>query len=507
MNLSLVAIVGRPNVGKSSLFNRLVGKPISIVDPTAGVTRDRILHEVRRDGFRFDLVDTGGIGIVDEAKLEADIELQIMRAIDNADRIVFLCDGRDGVAALDERIAQLLRPHKDRVVLAVNKIDHENMEGDIYEFAKLGVGEPHAVSAEQVLGLPDLLELVAEGDDNFLDTTDEENYYDSDAIRICFAGRRNVGKSSLTNALCGEDRVIVADHPGTTRDAIDIPLTTDDGNFLLIDTAGLRRKKQLRQDLEFYAACRTERGIRRADVIMLVVDASDDIGIVDKKLAHYCESEGKPTVLVVNKWDLAKGTGATQEKFIEWLRIQLPGVRYAPVVFTCALTGKNMDRVLKISQELFEENQMRANTAELNSLLERAVQRRRPRRIGPNETKLYYMTQAQSSPPTFLIFVNRTDWIESGYSRYLENFFRKYLPFSRVPYRIVFKARSSQYHDHADERTTTLARTKGERNARLLVPKAKRVTASPAEVNKAKQAIKAGGKKRSKQASKKKRQR
>ena len=321
--LPLVAIVGRPNVGKSSLFNRLVGKPVSIVDPTAGVTRDRILHEVQRGDAHFELVDTGGIGIVDEAKLEADVERQIMRAIEHADRILFVVDGRDGITPLDREIANLLRPHHDRISLLVNKIDHENLEANIHEFYALGVGEElFPVSAEQTRGLVDLTDHLAEFfpfDENAEDTEDDDG-----RLKICLAGRRNVGKSSITNALCGEERVIVADHAGTTRDAIDIPIDHEVGQFTLIDTAGLRKKRQLTQDLEFYAACRTERGIKRADVVLAVLDASEEVGMVDKKIAHYCEVEGKPTIIVVNKWDLAEAGGATQEQYETWLRDRIP---------------------------------------------------------------------------------------------------------------------------------------------------------------------------------------
>ncbi|MCJ8336663.1 MAG: ribosome biogenesis GTPase Der, partial [Epibacterium sp.] len=258
--LPVVAIVGRPNVGKSSLFNRLVGRPIAIVDPTAGVTRDRLLHPVRRDGVHFDLIDTGGIGIVDEAKLEADVHTQINRAIEHADHLLFVVDGIDGITPLDKEVAALLRPEAHRLTLIVNKIDEFHQDDDVHEFLQLGVGEPFAVSTIHNRGLHDLVDLLGEK----LPETDPEALSAAEyegRLKVCFAGRRNVGKSSLTNALLGEERVIVADHAGTTRDAIDSALTTEDGEFVLIDTAGLRKKRQLRQDLEYYAACRTERAV------------------------------------------------------------------------------------------------------------------------------------------------------------------------------------------------------------------------------------------------------
>ncbi|MBA3938514.1 MAG: ribosome biogenesis GTPase Der [Planctomycetes bacterium] len=471
MPLPTVAIVGRPNVGKSSLFNRLVGEPIAIVDPTPGVTRDRLLHTVDRDGWRFTVVDTGGIGIVDEAKLEADVYRQVERAINAADKIIFLCDGRDGLTHQDRKIAETLRPHKDRIVLTVNKLDHDGLEAEIYPFMTLGLGEPMGISASQARGLHDLLERVC-GDlpsakaDAIIDPPEADG-----RIRICLAGRRNVGKSSLTNALCGEERVIVADLPGTTRDAVDVPLDTPQGQFVLIDTAGLRKKNQIEQDLEFYAACRTERAIKRADVVLLVLDAGDEVGMVDKKIAHFCEVEGKPTVIVINKWDIAEKGGAKRAEYTEWLKDRLPGLRYAPVTFTCALTGYNVADALRLATELHAENHARVSTSELNEIIEAAMQRRRPRRLGPVATKIYYGTQAESLPPTFVFFVNRTDWIEAGYSRYLENFLRDRLAFKRVPIKILFKARESVFHDQLDQRRVVQARTKSERRANLIVPK------------------------------------
>jgi GTP-binding protein len=472
MLLPTVAIVGRPNVGKSSLFNRLVGRDIAIVDPTAGVTRDRLLHPVNRDGMRFDLIDTGGIGIVDEAKLELDIERQIQRAIEHADRILFVVDVRDGLTPLDQQIANRLRPHHDRVQIVVNKVDHDGLEPDIHQFLSLGLGDPVAVSANQVRGLLDVLEALA----RHIPTAEQlleaaSRVADDGRLKVCLAGRRNVGKSSLTNALCGEERVIVADHPGTTRDAIDISIERGGHGYVLIDTAGLRKKRQLSEDLEFYAACRTERAIKRTDVVLLVLDASDELGTVDKKIAHFCEVEGKPTILVINKWDIAEAGGAERDKYETWLRDRLPGLRHAPMVTTCALRGSGLDDLLDMARAMYEEAGQRIATAEANKLLEAALQRRRPRRVGPSETKLYYMSQVEIHPPTFVVSVNRTDWMEPGYHRYLENFIRARTPFARVPLRILFKARESRFHEHLDQAVRTTALPKGERSAGLIVPK------------------------------------
>lgn len=465
----LVAIVGRPNVGKSSLFNRLVGQPIAIVDPTPGTTRDRILHEVRRDGVRFDIIDTGGIGIVDVMKLEEDIYKQVQRAIATADRIIFLVDGREGVLPLDVEVANSLRGLKDRVILAVNKIDHEGLDHEIHQFQRLGMGEPMAISAAQAEGLHALLARLADGLPAMRD--DGEPEPEDGSIRLALVGRRNVGKSSLTNALCGDQRVIVADLPGTTRDAVDVTITRDDTSYVLIDTAGLRKRTQMvEDDLEFFSACRTERAIRRAHVVLLVIDASDEIAAVDKKIARFVETEGKPTIIVVNKWDIAEKAHASRKAYLEWLHDRLPGLAYAPAVFTCALTGLNVDEVLGIASELALEAKGRVSTSVLNEIIEAAVAQRRPRKVGPSATKIYYATQAECEPPTVIVFVNRTDWIEPGYSRFLEHFLRQHVPFPRVPIRILFKSRESKFHGMEDEHLVVRGRTKAERNPGLVLP-------------------------------------
>lgn len=475
-----IAIVGRPNVGKSSLFNRLVGEPVAIVDPTPGVTRDRLLHEVERDGFRFEIVDTGGIGIVDEHRLESDVYRQVDRAIGTADRIVFLTDGRDGVTHLDREIANRLRPMQDRVLLVVNKLDHDGLDHELHQFNALGLGEPIGISAAQVIGIATLVETMCEGLPGARIGEGDDEKKDDGRILLCLAGRRNVGKSSLTNALCGEDRVIVANLPGTTRDAVDVPIDRPEGLFTIIDTAGLRKKNQIDEDLEFYAACRTERAIKRADVVLLVLDASEEVGEVDKKIAHFCEVEGKPTVIVINKWDLAEKGGATRAQYETWLRDRLPGLKYAPIAYTCALTGAHIGEFLKLATELHAETKSRVTTSQLNELVEQAVQRRRPRKVGPVHTKIYYATQVDTLPPTFIFFVNRTDWIEPGYSRYLENFLRERLPFSKVPLRILFKARESVFHEGLDQHQVVKARTKAERRATLVLPQKKHPKRRPA---------------------------
>jgi GTPase len=468
--IPLVAIVGRPNVGKSSLFNRLVGKPVAIVDPTPGTTRDRIIHPARREGLRFDLIDTGGIGIVDAAKLEADVYKQVERAIRAADRIVFMVDGRAGILALDTEIAELLRPIATRVVLAVNKLDHEGLDSEIHQYHGMGLGDPVALSAAAARGLSELCERLFHDLPAARTAADEQPVEDG-RIKLCLAGRRNVGKSSLTNALCGEERVIVADFAGTTRDAVDVPISTRYGEFTLIDTAGLRKKKQIEEDLEFYAACRTERAIRRADVVLLVLDASDEVGIVDKKLAHFCEVEGKPTVLVVNKWDIAEQGKATRDEYAEWLRDRLPGLKYAPVAFTSALAASGLDSALKLAVELYAETRARISTSALNDLIQAALDRRRPKRVSGQAVKVFYGTQVEHSPPTFALFVNRTDWVDPSWARFLENFLRERLPFPRIPIRIKYKARDSRFHEHADKRLVVQAKTKAGRTANLIVPK------------------------------------
>jgi GTP-binding protein len=471
MPAPLVAIVGRPNVGKSSLFNRMIGKPVAIVDPTPGTTRDRIIHRARREGWNFDLIDTGGIGIVDAAKLEADVYQQVERAIKAADRIIFMVDGRAGVLGLDSEIAQKLRPIADRVVLAVNKLDHEGLDTEIHQYHGLGLGDPVAVSATAARGLIELCERLFADLPAAKAGRIEEPPADDGRIKLCLAGRRNVGKSSLTNALCGEERVIVADFAGTTRDAVDVPISTRRGEFMLIDTAGLRKKNQIEEDLEFYAACRTERAIKRCDVVLLVLDASDEVGIVDKKLAHFCEVEGKPTVLVVNKWDIAEKGGASRDDYTEWLRDRLPGLKYAPVAYTCALTGYQLDEALKLAAELYAETKARITTSALNELVQAAMDRRRPKRVEGQAVKVFYGTQVEHSPPTFVMFVNRTDWLDPAWARFMENFLRERLPFPRIPIRIKYKARDSRFHEHADERLVVKAKNKAGRSATLVIPR------------------------------------
>jgi GTP-binding protein len=467
----LVAIVGRPNVGKSSLFNRLVGQPIAIVDPTPGTTRDRIIHEVRRDDVVFDLVDTGGIGIVDEAKLELDVGKQIERALATADRIIFLVDARDGVLPLDREIAARLRPLRDRVILAANKVDHPGLEPEIHAFLTLGLGDPVALSATQATGLHELVEAVCR-DLPAAHAADAPQRIAADGtIKLALVGRRNVGKSSLTNALVGENRVIVADLPGTTRDAVDVAIERPQGKFTLIDTAGLRRLQKMRgDDLEFYSAARTERAIRRADVVLFVVDAGEELGALDRKIAHFITNEGKPLVLVLNKWDIAAAGGAKLDGYRKWLEDRIPEIAYAPLVTTCALTGYKVDELLGTAVELVEEARFRAPTAEVNRLLKAATSRRRPRKTGTSNTRIYYATQAECEPPTFVFFVNRTDWVEASYSRYLENFLRDHLPCRRVPLRILFKHRESDRTEGLDEQLIVTGRNKAERNPSLAVP-------------------------------------
>lgn len=472
MSLPSIAVVGRPNVGKSSLFNTLVGKPISIVDPTAGVTRDRLIHRVRREGFHCNLIDTGGIGIIDEAKLEDDIHKQINRAIEHADLILFVVDGRDGVLPLDVEVASRLRKVLDRVLLVVNKIDTVRLETEVHQFLSLGVGDPIAFSAQQIRGLDDLMDAIkarlpeiAKGDDR--ESREAEEAAQGNRIRICLAGRRNVGKSSLTNALLGDDRMIVADLPGTTRDAVDIGIDTPEGSFTLIDTAGLRKRRMLSDDIEFYAACRTERAILRAHVVFLILDASQDSSIVDKQLARFVESEGKPVVLVLNKWDLAQQAGATFETYKKWLADRFPGLAHAPVITTSAITKFNVSKLLTLAAELHAEGQVRLGTGELNRLIEKAVLQRRPRLTGKGSNKIFYATQVTTCPPTILVFVGRADCIEAGYNRYLEHYIREHTAIKRIPLRIMFRTREG-HSPVPGAPTTTSGLPKAEERATLV---------------------------------------
>jgi GTP-binding protein len=436
MPLPVVAIVGRPNVGKSSLFNAIAGRRASIVEPTAGVTRDRVSALCEYDGVYFDLIDTGGHGVVDRDDLSEHVERQIRFAIAQASLILFVVDGRDGLTPLDRSTADLLKRERRRVRLIANKVDEPHMSRNIGEFLRLGFGEPLAVSAMSGLGRIELMGIIAET------LRPEAGEAPPDPVmKLALVGKRNAGKSTFINAIAGEERVIVSEVPGTTRDSIDVRFEREGQVFMAIDTAGVRKKSRLNDDIEYYAMVRAEESIRRADVVLLLIDATEPVGQLDKKLAGFIVENYKPCILVVNKWDLAKDRTDTDE-FGEYLGKVLVGMDFAPIAFTTAKSGKNIHSVIDLATELFKQAAMRVGTGQLNAILERALAVRAPKaKRGQRAPKLLYATQVSSIPPSIVVFVNSPTLVSPSYERFLINRLREALPFGEIPIRLMFRAR------------------------------------------------------------------
>ncbi len=435
MALPSVAIVGRPNVGKSSLLNAIAGSMISIVEPTAGVTRDRVSVLVHHQDRYLELLDTGGYGIVDADKLSDHIEGQIQKAIEGADLILFLVDIREGVTHLDQTIARLLRKHNPNVMLIANKADNAALFPKAGEFTKLGFGDALCISAANHLNKRDMMDAVLERLDH-LPNDKPKNV----VMKFALVGKRNAGKSSFTNAIVGQDRMIVSEVAGTTRDAVDVRFERDGQTFIAIDTAGLRKKSQINKDnIEFYSYTRATKSVRRADVVLFMIDATLPISQVDKKLARFISDEYKPCILVVNKWDLAMEKADTEE-YAEYLDRVLPGLRYAPIAFTTATDGKNVQSVLDLTTELFKQSTFEIPTPKLN----KAVEIISEARIGVKRSKsgfpkIYYGVQVATGPITLLLFVNNPNSFDETYQRYIINRLRELLPIGEVPIRLLFR--------------------------------------------------------------------
>ena len=435
MALPVVAIVGRPNVGKSSLLNALARRMISIVDPTAGVTRDRVSAVVQLDNRYFELVDTGGYGIEDHDDLTDHVEGQISLALDSADLVLFVVDIHEGVTPLDQQVAKLLRERPLKVMLVANKADspkNEEMAGELF---RLGFGEPICVSALHGRNREELVEAVLHELEG-LDTTAPRQT----AMKLAVVGKRNVGKSSFINCLAGEERVIVSEVPGTTRDSVDVRFEKDGRSFVAIDTAGLRKKSKMTDnDIEFYSYTRATRSIRRADVVLMFLDSVAEISQVDKKLARYIADQYKPCVVVVNKWDLAKDRASTEE-YAEYIDKRLPGLDYAPISFITATESRNVFSLLDLARELHKQVTTTVTTARLNKVIEAIVKERVPsarRKVGM--PRIYYGTQIATSPPTVMLSVNNPASIDENYQRFLLNRFRDLLPFTEVPVRLLLQ--------------------------------------------------------------------
>jgi GTP-binding protein len=436
MSLPIVAIVGRPNVGKSSLFNWLAGRRISIVDPTAGVTRDRVSTVVEAGGRYFELIDTGGMGIADSDNLTADVEWQIRVAIDSAAVVVFLVDVREGIVPLDQEVADRLRVVQKPVVLVANKADTDTIAQQTGEFFKLGYGAPVAVSADQKLGKAELLEAILDK----LPADTGEAPPGHVALKLAIVGRRNVGKSTFINSLAETERVIVSEVPGTTRDSIDVRFERDGKAFVAIDTAGVRKKTTLASDVEFYSMHRAERSIRRADVVLLFFDARHRIGRVDKQLAEYVLENHKPVIFVVNKWDLTKASMPT-EKMANYVRAMFPMLDYVPIAFITATKGKNVLRLLQLAIQLHKQAGVRISTGDLNRAVRAAIEANAPAMRNNKQPKIFYATQIGVYPPTIVLFTNGPDLFDETYIRYLTKTLRDAFPFSEVAIKLLLRAR------------------------------------------------------------------
>jgi GTP-binding protein len=430
MSLPLVAIVGRPNVGKSTLFNVLLGERVSIVDPTAGTTRDRIAAIFRHEGRAVELVDTGGLGLVDESRLEEHINAQIDLAIAAADVVVFVVDVRDGVTGLDRRVAGRLRKLGKPVILAANKADARDLEFDAAEFYTLGLGEPVPLSAQNRFNTREIR-------DRFLAALpDAPDAPADDAPRIAIVGRRNAGKSTFLNALAGTGRVITSELPGTTRDAVDVRIRRGAKEYVFIDTAGMVKKTKVDQTIEFYAQVRTVEAIERCDAAILLLDISQEVELIDKRTSGMLADAKKPTVIAGNKWDLSR---AEPSEFLAYFRKMLPGLGFAPISLVSAKDGKNLWETVRVADDLLAQSRIRVETSAVNKLFQRALEERTPKVVRSKVPKIYYATQVGTSPPHFVAFVNDPELFPANYRRFLENRLREELPFHEVPIRISFR--------------------------------------------------------------------
>ena len=435
----LVAIVGRPNVGKSLLFNRLCGQRLSIVEDTPGVTRDRIYADAEWLTHSFTLIDTGGIEPASEDIIAVQMRRQAELAIETADVIVFLVDGREGMTAADEEVATMLRKSNKPVVLAVNKLDAPKFNDAIYEFYALGLGDPIIISAGQGLGLGDMLDEVCA---HFPPEAEEEGEH---PLNIAVVGKPNVGKSSLVNAILGEERCIVSNIPGTTRDAVDTLFTLDGEPYVLVDTAGIRRKRAVEDEtIERYSVIRSLAAVRRADVVLIVVDAEQGLSEQDVKIAGYVHEEGKPSVLVVNKWDLIEKDTNTMNKFKKDMQVDLTFMDYVPFLFISAKTGQRVNKLLSAAKESYGQSIRRITTGTLNDIVNEAVSMTEPPAMSGKRLKIYYATEVSVQPPTFVIFVNDEALVHFSYKRYMENYFRKTFGFAGTPIKIIFRNRGKE---------------------------------------------------------------
>lgn len=440
MGKAILAIVGRPNVGKSTLFNTLAGEKISIVEDHPGVTRDRIYADVTWLNQSFSMIDTGGIEMDSKDKMLKHMREQADIAIDTADVILFLVDVRQGLVDADFKVADMLRKSGKPVILVVNKVDNfEKYMPDVYEFYNLGIGDPHPISAASKLGIGDMLDAVLELFD--LEKIEEE---EDDRPKIAIVGKPNAGKSSLINNLLGENRVIVSDVAGTTRDAIDTEIVYNGTEYVFIDTAGLRRKSKIKENIERYSIIRTVAAIERSDVVILMIDATEGVSEQDAKIAGIAHDRGRGLIIAVNKWDAIEKDNHTVKEYTKKVRDILSFVPYAEIIFISALTGQRTKKIFDMLETVIENHAMRIQTGVLNEILMEAVALQQPPSDKGKRLKLFYMTQVSTKPPTFVLFVNKKELMHFSYQRYIENRIRDTFGFMGTPIRIFIRERKEK---------------------------------------------------------------
>lgn len=435
----VVAIVGRPNVGKSTLFNRLVGARKAIVEDIPGVTRDRLYDNSDWDGREFIIIDTGGIRFDEGDIFTREIKMQAELAIDEADVILFVVDSREGITDEDQMVAKLLRKSKKPVVLAANKVENFGKQFEYYEFYQLGLGDPIPVSAMHGLNTNEILDAVVAQFQPGIDT--EEN---SDAIKLAIVGRPNVGKSSLVNSFLGEARVIVSDVPGTTRDAIDTPFEYNGQKYILIDTAGIRKKSRITEATEKYSVIRSLKAIERCDVALIMLDATEGVIEQDKRIAGYVHEQAKANIIVVNKWDLIEKDGQTMKKFDEDMRRDLKFLAYSPLMYISALTKQRIFKTLELVNFVTDQYNQRVSTSQLNEVINEAMMLNPLPGGGGKKVKIMYSTQVRTAPPTFVFFANHPDMVHFSYLRYLENVLRKNFGFEGAPIKLILREKKSE---------------------------------------------------------------
>ena len=440
MGKAILAIVGRPNVGKSTLFNTLAGEKISIVEDHPGVTRDRIYADVTWLNHSFSMIDTGGIEMDSKDKMLKHMREQADIAIDTADVILFLVDVRQGLVDADFKVADMLRKSGKPVILVVNKVDNfEKYMPDVYEFYNLGIGDPHPISAASKLGIGDMLDAVMELFD--LEKIEEE---EDDRPKIAIVGKPNAGKSSLINNLLGENRVIVSDVAGTTRDAIDTEIVYNGTEYVFIDTAGLRRKSKIKENIERYSIIRTVAAIERSDVVILMIDATEGVSEQDAKIAGIAHDRGRGLIIAVNKWDAIEKDNHTVKEYTKKVRDILSFVPYAEIIFISALTGQRTKKIFDLLETVIENHAMRIQTGVLNEILMEAVALQQPPSDKGKRLRLFYMTQVSTKPPTFVLFVNKKELMHFSYQRYIENRIRDTFGFMGTPIRIFIRERKEK---------------------------------------------------------------